>query len=329
MVAEIAAAIALLLGSAAEMLHARRSRRVAPLVFGPSGRPRLWATLSPILRVLALAAIAWGAATLLLVPPKVFRIKAVEGADPRHLVIVLDVSPSMRLQDAGHELKQSRTQRAAALVESFFKRVVMEHIRLTVVATYTGAKPVVIDTKDVDVVRNILDDLPLDQGFERGTTILWDGLREAARIAQPWKAGSATLLVISDGDTVPATGMPRMPPSISESLVVGLGDPRAGKFIDGHLSRQDVSTLRQMAHRLGGVYHNGNQEHIPSEVLRNLGGIALDDSSAPLTRREYALIALFAGSLVLAALPFLLTVAGSRWRPGSRRIHVESIRESN
>ena len=45
----------------------------------------------------------------------------------------------------------------------------------------------------------------------------------------------------------------RMPASVAGVLVVGVGDPQAGMFIDGHQSRQDVSTLRQIAARLRGV----------------------------------------------------------------------------
>ena len=41
----------------------------------------------------------------------------------------------------------------------------------------------------------------------------------------------------------------------------------AGKFIAGHQSRQDASTLRQVAVRLSGTYHNGNEKHLPTVLL--------------------------------------------------------------
>src|SRR5262249_23281174 len=70
-VAPLLAALAVLLfAGLAEALHARRVRRVAVLAFGPGGKPAAWAQAAPYLRVLALAALAWGLATLLLVEPK-------------------------------------------------------------------------------------------------------------------------------------------------------------------------------------------------------------------------------------------------------------------
>src|SRR4029079_6796839 len=98
----------------------------------------------------------------------------------------------------------------------------------SVVACYNGAKPVVVDTKDLEVVRNIFGELPLQYAFPAGKTDLFSGLTEAAKIAQPWQPKSTLLLLLSDGDTVPATGMPKLPASIAAVLVVGVGDPRAG-----------------------------------------------------------------------------------------------------
>ena len=123
---------------------------------------------------------------------------------------------------------------------------------------------------------------------------------------------------MSDGDTVPDTGMPAMPPSITETLVLGVGDPRTGKFIDGKMSRQDAATLRQIAGRLGGVYHDGNVKHVPTDVVVKMMGLGLEDEILRLTRREYALLACALGTLLLAALPAALGRWGTGWRPGVR-----------
>ena len=127
----------------------------------------------------------------------------------RHILIVLDVSPSMRLKDAGPNADQSRLKRAADVMESFFQRIPIEIYLMSVVACYNGAKPVVVDTKDLEVVRNIFGDLPLQYAFPAGKTDLFSGLAEAVKIAQPWQPKSTLLLLLSDGDTVPATGMPQ------------------------------------------------------------------------------------------------------------------------
>jgi Ca-activated chloride channel family protein len=231
---------------------------------------------------------------------------------------VFDVSPSMLLKDAGAGGDQTRVARARELIDSLFERVPLGKFKVTVIATYNGAKPVVEDTTDFEVVRHVLSEVDLRYAFKAGSTKLFDGIAEAARIAKPWRVGSTLLVIVSDGDTVPASGMPELPPSIGGSLVIGVGDHLAGKFIAGHQSRQDESTLRQVANRLGGEFHNGNKRHVPSDVL----SVAAADSRKPLlqrlTLREYALIAICTATVLLAALPLLLAAFGSRLRVGVR-----------
>lgn len=319
MVAEAAALIVAIFALGAELLHLRRVRRLAQLSFGPAERPRPWARFAPLARVLSLAALAWGLTTLFIIQPKTHEAEKLADNEKRHLLLVLDVSPSMRLQDAGPTHKQSRTERVADLLESLFQRSISGQFLVTVVAVYNGAKPVVVDTTDMAVVENILRDLPMNYAFEVGQTRLFDGLEEAAKIARPWQPKSTTLVLLSDGDTVPATGMPGMPDSISHFLVVGVGDPLVGSFIDGHQSRQDTSTLRQVAARLGGVYHNGNEQHIASDTLRSMTQNVEAGRFEQLTRREYALLASAVGALVYALLPVLLQTFGTAWRPGVPR----------
>jgi Ca-activated chloride channel family protein len=317
----LAALAAFVLTGLAEALHGLRVRRLARLVFGPRERPALWARGAGLLRALAAAALAWGLITLVLVEPKKHAGSdevVLRDGDYKHVLLVLDVSPSMRLVDAGPGALQSRMQRARDVMESFFKRVPLEQYRISVVAVYNGAKPVVIDTTDVEVVRNILGDLPMHFAFRSGKTQLFEGLEEAVEIARPWNPRSTTLIVVSDGDTVPARGMPKMPASVSGVLVVGVGDPVTGKFIDGGQSRQNVSALRQIATRLGGTFHNGNERHLSSTLI---GDLTRSEGQSPLdrlSRREYALLASAVGASVLAFLPLLLSVFGTRWRPGRR-----------
>lgn len=326
--AALAAALAaLVLVALAEALHARRVRRVAELAFGPSARAATWARAAPYARALAAALLAWGFVTLIVEPPKRHSLGK-EGqelvADPRHVLLVLDVSPSMRLQDAGPTKTQARMQRARDVMESFFDRVPLEEFRISVVATYNGAKPVVVDTRDFEVVRNILGDLPMHYAFPVGKTKLFDGLEEAARLAKPWNPRSTTVVLVTDGDTVPATGMPKMPASVGSVIVVGVGDPQAGKFIDGRHSRQDVPALKQIAARLNGSYHNGNDGQVPTPLIAEAFGIEVESVFERLTKREYALIAILASALLLALLPLLLHVFGTRWVPGVRAERLEN-----
>lgn len=307
---------AVLLAAVGEALHRRRIARMAHLVFGPGGRSSQLAAIAPFLRVLAHGALAWGLVTLLGIEPKVHRGQEIPPEEWRHLVLVHDVSPSMLLKDAGPNGDMTRAARARELLESLLERVPIGKFKITVIATYNGAKPVVEDTRDLEVVRHVLSEVDLRYAFRAGKTRLFDGIAEAARIAKPWRVGSALLVIMTDGDTVPATGMPALPPSIGGTLVVGVGDHLAGKFIAGHQSRQDESTLRQVAIRLGGEFHNGNKRQVPSDVLAAAAADARRPLVEQLTLREYALLAIAAASVVLALVPMLLHRFGTRWQPG-------------
>jgi Ca-activated chloride channel family protein len=315
---ELATAATAILVAMAEVMHARRCRRLARLTFGPDQRPAPWANLAPALRIAAIAALCWGLATLLMLPPKAHVAETIPDRERRHILIVLDVSPSIRLKDAGPNADQSRLARSAVVMESFFQRIPVEIYLVSVVACYNGAKPVVVDTKDLEVVRNIFGDLPMQYAFPAGKTDLFAGLIEAARIAGPWQPQSTLLLLLSDGDTVPATGMPKLPASIADVLVVGVGDPRTGSFIDGKMSRQEANMLRQIATRLGGTYHDANQKHVSSQLLAQLTVIPRKSALQRLTLREFALLACVLGASVLALLPVLLHCWGTEWQPGVR-----------
>ncbi|BDS05937.1 hypothetical protein NT6N_09770 [Oceaniferula spumae] len=303
-----------ILALGAEALHWTRIRKVRYLAFGPSGKVNLLTAFASPARVLALSGLAWSLTTLLLLPPKAHRSKVLEDIEPKerhHLMLVLDVSPSMRLQDAGETDGLSRTKRASALIQSLLKRTTDNKLHITLVAVYNGAKPVVQESRDLEVILNFLDDMPLYQVFPTGKTRIFDGLEVASQIAQPWPENSTTLLLVSDGDTVPSTGMPKIPKSIGGVLVLGVGDPTKGSFIDGRQSRQDTGALRQIASRLGGEYHDGNAKHVPTDMLARLGTLELDEQTLKLTKREYALIICGTSSFLLAIFPLILTLMPS------------------
>lgn len=316
---EILAAAALVLTVGAEMLHSRRIERVATLAFGPSAFPSVWARITPAVRCLAIAFATWGLATLIVIQPKIHRAKAADPNEIRHIIIVLDVSPSMKLKDAGEDGSLTRRKRAFELMESFFKRVRVQHMRLSLIAVYNGAKPVVVDTQDAEVVRNFLDGIDMYTAFEAGKTHLFDGLNLAAEISSQWHRESTTIILLSDGDTVPSAGMPKMPSSVKGILVIGVGNPTKGTFLDGQNSKQDASTLRQIALRLNGTYHNGNVNHIPSETILSLVSVEEKSALEKMTKREYALAATATGSIILASLPLMLNSLGTRWRVGIRQ----------
>lgn len=316
MVAALIALVVLLVVLATEWLHARRTRRVARLAFGPAGRPRAWVYAVPWIKGLALGALTWGLVTLWQIEPKVHQATEVPESEMKHLVLLLDVSPSMLLVDAGPERNLSRRQRANALMQSFFERVQLPEYRTSIIAVYNGAKPVVIDTKDREVVNNILNDLPMHFAFPKGKTELFTGLEEVVNIVKDFSPKSTVLMLLTDGDTVPASGMPKMPPSVENVVVVGVGDPLKGVFHEGRQSRQDASTLRQLAIRMGGSYHDGNTKHLSTTLIRSLAKAETKSVFDKLGLREYALLACGVGASIYAFLPLLLHFFGTPWRPG-------------
>lgn len=309
----IAAAVLIL---AAEAWHARRLRRLGHLAFGPVGRPRVWTVLTMPVRAAAVGLLVWGLLTLHAIDPRITETDAtkISEQDQRRILILLDVSPSMQLTDAGIGRKQTRARRASDVLMNVLNRVDLKRSKVSVIAFYSGAKPIVTDAADPNVVRNILTDLPLDHAFDHGKTKLFDGIAEGFTLAKDWPADSVMVVLASDGDTVSTSGMPAPPQSIAEVLVVGVGDPRAGSFIDGHTSRQDISTLRQVANRLAGAYYDCNDRYLPTSALQDLS------SAVPLRReeatglRELAIAATALGAGLLALVSPMLALFGSAWQ---------------
>jgi Ca-activated chloride channel homolog len=184
---------------------------------------------------------------------------------------------------------------------------------------------VVIDTYDLAVVKNIMDDLPLEIAFNPGQTNLLDGVRESVALARDWPPGTTTLLIVSDGDTVPDTGLTRLPPSIRDALVLGVGSSGAGINIDGHLSRQNSPALRQLAARLGGHYFDANEKHVPSRDLAAFARSLPARRDQKVGLREWALAAVTVGASILALLPVGLAAFGSAWKPHARFASRRSI----
>lgn len=301
-----------------EILHRRRLIGVKHLVFGPRGTAAAWTIFVPLFRVLAIAAACWGFCSLLLVvQARVHNLQTIPENEYKHLVLVVDVSPSMQLVDAGPEATRTRRQRASDILESLFNRIPMRQFKISMIAVYSDAKPLLENSKDHEVVRHIMEKMPMYHAFKPGKTKLMDGIKLASEMVQGWNPKSTYVVVLTDGDTVPDRGMPKMPASVAKVLVVGLGDPTSGKFIDGHQSRQDVQTLRQLANRLQGIYHNGNQKHLTSQIVSQLIERPDDEELNQWTRREWSIVAIIVGTAIFSLIPILLHYFGTGYRPGT------------
>jgi len=300
----------LLIVAMGEWLHARKTRRIARLSFGPAGRPRLWVTVVAPIRCIATGLLCWGLLTLLSLDGASVDVNKAKPPD-RHLVLALDVSPSMYINDAGPDGRLTRQNRAAEVVQSLIERLDMTQTRVTVIAFYTSARPVVIDTFDISIVNNILYGLPLSQAFKQGKPNMPEGLSVAAKIAAPWRARSTTLVLVSDRDKLPETGRVVIPPSIADAIIIGVGNPQRASTVGETMSRQDAASLKRLAAQVRGTYYDANVSHIPTAALKELTMHELkDDRSPPL--KTIALSSIGVGSIVMAMVPLMLAAFGLR-----------------
>ncbi len=302
---------AVVLAMLAEWLHAKRVARVARLAFGSAGKPSAWVAFAPAIRVLGIGAAVWGAAVLYQYDP----VGGDQTPAPRaskQLLIALDVSPSMLIKDAGPETeKVSRSVRAGALVQGILDRLDMKETRITLVAFYTKALTVLQDSTDKNIIANMFDGLQLHVAFEGGSTDLASGVNASLEIAKPWARRSTTLVVISDGDARATLGAVNLPPAIADTIVIGVGDPFKATLVSGHSSKQETWSLKQLAARLNGTYHEGNRLQLPSEVLKKLSMISPNAGEA-MGSRDAGLLAVGIGGAMTAGIGPLLMLAGLR-----------------
>lgn len=305
-----------------EWLHARRVRKLGRLAFGPDSQPRLWTTATPAVRVVALAGVVWALVVLMAFEGS-NRTRERKAKATRHLMVLLDVSPSMQLPDAGETGAATRATQAANLLRSVLNRAPSDEVKVTAACFYTDAMPLVTQCSDREIVMNFADNLPLYIAYKGGKTDLVKSLNTAGEMLKDFPRKSTTLLVLSDGDSVPDSGLKVLPSAVKTVIFAGVGDPSRGTFIDGHLSRQDSASLSQLARRLGGTYHNGNRLQIPSDQLQHLLAADQTEEKLKINLRVLAMIILASGTALLCALPLLLEYLGSSWKPVLKRAAIE------
>ncbi len=317
----VAALAAVLLTAWAELRHAQRCASIGRLAFGPAGRPRSWTQAVPTLRVVAMGLSAWGLAALALMEPELLNESlAVESSEApneqaklQRVVLLLDVSPSMNISDSGLNKQQRRRDRVLDVIEGVISRIALSRTRFSVVVFFTSARPIVVDASDVNVIRNVLDNLPLVWSFQPGETRLLEGIRVANELAEPWPDKSATMMICTDGDTVDFSQIPKLPRSIRNVEILAVGDPLVGTLIGNHDSRQDASVLRRLAAELHGSYHNVNTQHLPSTALTELAYTPPPPPQVGWQLKDLARCALAGGVLLLTLIPVALQYLGSSW----------------
>lgn len=299
----------------AQRIHRARIRESAPLAFGPTARGSGWLDAVPAVSGAAACFFIWGVLTL-------YALDGGRRPDPsirdRHLMLLLDVSPSMLITDSGPGRDQSRALRAADVLLSILNRAPGNHLKMSAAAFYTHAKPLVQQSVDRNLILYMAQQLPLHIAFREGKTNLVKSVNEAAALCSELPRDSTTLLVISDGDTLSDTGLLPMPPSVSRVLVAGVGDTSRGVFIDSHISRQDSASLSQLARRLKGFYFDCNLQHMPSECLTTLFEPAAGRSVIPRNLRLLALVSACLGALLATLTPWAVHRFGTPRHPALR-----------
>lgn len=314
MIPLVAALAVLGLVSLAEWLHARRIRVAARLAFGPEGAPRRWTRVVPWLRAAGLAAFAWGVTTLLmmtLTAPDDLQAKKRNDKEATRVVFLADLSPSMFLQDAGPEGTQTRHDRMRDVVEGILQRV-SGNLRFGVIGFYTDAFPVVMEARDPELVRNVFNGLPLTFAMPVGQTDLGKAVNLALEQLPDFPKNSTRLIIFSDGDSVNLVPITPRPASVREVLVLGVGNPNKGTYIDGHQSRQEADTLQRVAVSLKGTYEDVNTKHLATEALGDLV-VPVGLPSRGLSLSQLAVLAMVLGAVVNGLIPLALEYFGTDW----------------
>ncbi|MEN9359840.1 MAG: hypothetical protein RL095_1375 [Verrucomicrobiota bacterium] len=317
----LGALLAAAITAAAEMIHAGRTRRLARLAFPHGEKAATWTRTVPFLRVAGAAAVAWGLLTLLSLSPllqerdKITVDSRPPKPDPqqsRHLLVLLDVSPSMGLEDAGQDGKSARYMRATEVLRSVLERIERKDLLCSLVAFYTEARPVLTESNDRDVLLNLMS-CKLDIAFTPGKTDVVKGVEAAFDLAKlkKWPRASTTVLLITDGDTVALDKLPMKPEAVEQIIIAGVGSA-SGVFLDSHQSRQDANSLRQVASRYAAAYADTNQQLIPTALLGGLAQNPEKDSDLNFDRRFWGIaLSLFGACLLAFSFP-LLSLFGCR-----------------
>jgi Ca-activated chloride channel family protein len=314
MVPIVSAFAIFLLTSVAEWLHVRRIRAVGRLAFGPSGRAYGWTGVVPWLRALCLSAFTWGLATLMMLEYAPADAGGKGGADKEatRVIFVADLSPSMYLVDAGKEGTQSRHARMKDVVDAILQRV-SGNLRFGVIAFYTESLPVVMEARDPELVRNVFNGLPISYTMPLGQTNLGKAVNDALKHVAEYPEGSTRMVILTDGDSVGLEPIAVRPKSVKEIFILGIGNPHKGTFIDGHLSRQEVDTLRLVSTDLMATYMDVNEKHLPTNALGDLV-VTMALPSRGLTLSEWAVLAMVLSALIYALIPVALEYFGSDWK---------------
>jgi Ca-activated chloride channel family protein len=190
------------------------------------------------------------------------------------------------------------------------------------VGFYTDSLPVVMGARDPELVRNVFNGLPLTYAMPVGQTDLGTAINRTLETVADFPKHSTRLIILTDGDSIPLAAINPRPASVREVLVLGVGNPHKGSYIDGHQSRQEPDTLQRVATSLAGVYHDVNEKHLDTAALGDLV-VPLALPNKGLTLAQWAVLMMLLGAGINALLPIALEYFGTDWK-----VHTIKLKEA-
>lgn len=268
----------------------------------------------------------WALVFLLLTSQTLFADRSSSNEIPsdeiEHTLLLCDLSPSMRLVDAGEMGELTRREQMKKVVTSIVERF-GKQVRYTLVCFYTKPVPMVKDASDKAILYNVLDDLPIEKAIGPGKTDLAAAVNKGLELATDHPEKSTTLILVTDGDTIELNDLEAVPPSVKKALVLGVGNTREGISIDGHLSRQDPTVLSYVAAHLKGEYVDVNQKLLGSGAISHLVQAGSTTARRRWNKADIALMVFIASACLYALLPVFQEFLGSEWsavKPQRKRV---------
>jgi len=263
----------------------------------------------------ALRAVAVGLVVVALAQPEMPRAAQTARVEGIDIVLVLDISRSMRAED----LEPNRLDAAKAVLREFVRRRKNDRIGLVLFAGDAFLQCPL--TLDHDALENLIESADFSLTEAEGTAI-GDALAKAAARLKESTARSRIIILLTDGENNRGNIDPQTAARTAAALgikvyAVGVGgtqgapipmdDPIYGKVYIRNadnsllLTHLDEPLLKEIAHITGGQYFNAKDRPSLSRIYREIDQLerSVLDLRMPATYRSVAYLFYLAASAVV------------------------------
>jgi Ca-activated chloride channel family protein len=310
----VVASIVLALAIPAEYLHLRKCLVVARMAFAEQRQGLFVVFAAGSARVTGVTLTA--VALALLWQSSFITRNAIgaiaDDAEMDRMIVVMDASKSMNLEDAGPDGSETRATRARNLIYQLISRA-NRFPRTTLMTFGDRVLPVVCDAQHWDVLANVLLRQYYSRAFDSTDTEIDGALESSLDIAKDWVPKSTIVVLLTDGESKPTVKEFHVPNSVRHVLVLGVGssEGRAAGPNLADISRRDDANLRRIANLTGGDYFNCNKDPLPVAYIDALLP-APPEAVPPQSHRDLPLALLAIGAAVLALVPIALSFSEKR-----------------